>query len=171
MTAFTDVDIALRVAEGPEDMAAIRALFEDYQADLGIDLCFQGFADELRLLPGVYAEPGGLLVLATVDGAPAGCCALRPLANSDHLNACEMKRLFVRRSFRGFGLGRLLVEQVVSRAGLAGYTTMLLDTLSDMEAARTLYEDVGFVEVAPYYHNPLPGAHYLSLNLADGSRL
>lgn len=171
MTASTDLDIALRVAESPEDIAAIRVLFEDYQSDLGIDLCFQGFADELRQLPGDYAEPGGLLIMATVDGAPAGCCAFRPLATSDHLNACEMKRLFVRRAFRGFGLGRLLVEQIVSRADLAGYTTMLLDTLSDMEAARALYEDVGFVEVAPYYHNPLPGAHYLKIDLANGSRL
>lgn len=165
------VDIALRVAESSADIEAVRALFLDYQAHLGIDLCFQGFAAELDSLPGDYAEPGGLLLLATVDGAPAGCCAFRPLVNSDHLNACEMKRLFVRRAFRGFGLGRQLVEQVMSRAALAGYTTMLLDTLSDMEAARALYEEVGFVEVAPYYHNPLPGAHYLKADLASGSRL
>lgn len=164
-------DIQLRVAESPHDIAAIRTLFEEYQADLGIDLCFQGFALELSQLPGDYAEPGGLLLMATVDGAPAGCCALRPLVNSDHLNACEMKRLFVRHAFRGHGLGRRMVEQTVSRACLAGYTTMLLDTLSDMEAARALYEDVGFVEVAPYYHNPLAGAHYLKLDLANSSRL
>lgn len=170
MTASTDVDIALRVAESPEDIAAVRALFEDYQADLGIDLCFQGFADELRHLPGDYAEPAGLLLIATVDGAPAGCCAYRPLVTSDHVNACEMKRLFVRRAFRGFGLGRLLVEQIVSRAGIAGYTTMLLDTLSDMETARALYQEVGFVEVPPYYHNPLAGAHYLKVDLASGTR-
>ena len=167
MTAHTQ----LRVADSPEELTAVRALFLDYQSDLGIDLCFQGFAQELDTLPGDYAEPGGLLLMASVDGAPAGCCAFRPLVSSDHLNACEMKRLFVRRAFRGFGLGRSLVEHIVLRAGLAGYTTMLLDTLSDMEAARTLYEDVGFVHVAPYYHNPLSGAHYLKLDLANGSRL
>lgn len=165
------VDITLRIAESATDLEAIRALFVDYQADLGIDLCFQGFEQELQGLPGDYAAPGGILLLATVDGAPAGCCAFRPLTSSDHLNACEMKRLFVRRAYRGFGLGRLLVEQTMSRAGLAGYTTMLLDTLSDMESARALYEDAGFVEIAPYYHNPLPGAHYLLADLADGSRL
>jgi GNAT superfamily N-acetyltransferase len=167
----TAPDITLRVAESPDDLAAIRSLFLDYQAHLGIDLCFQGFAHELDNLPGDYAEPGGLLVLATVDGSPAGCCAFRPLTHSDHLNACEMKRLFVRTAFRGFGLGRLLVEQVMTRATLAGYTTMLLDTLRDMEAARALYQEAGFVEVAPYYHNPLPGAHYLMADLASGSRL
>ncbi len=142
-----------------------RALFEDYQADLGIDLCFQGFAEELDGLPGEYAEPAGALLLAFVDGAPAGCCALRPLINSDHMNACEMKRLFVRPAFRGFGLGRLLVEEILSLARLSGYSNMLLDTLSDMEAARALYQEVGFVEVPPYYHNPLPGAHYLKVEL------
>lgn len=168
---MTEPSIALRVAESPDDLAAIHALFLDYQADLGIDLCFQGFAEELARLPGDYAEPSGLLMLACVDGAPAGCCAFRPLVNSDHLNACEMKRLFVRPAFRGFGLGRQLVEQIMARATLAGYTTMLLDTLSDMEAARALYQEVGFTEVAPYYHNPLPGAHYLMADLASGSRL
>lgn len=159
------VDIALRVAESPADIEAVRALFLDYQAHLGIDLCFQGFAEELRTLPGDYAEPGGLLLLATVDGAPAGCCAFRPLVNSDHLNACEMKRLFVRRAFRGLGLGRSLVDQTLLLAHQAGFGAVLLDTLSDMEAARALYQDCGFVEVAPYYHNPLPGAHYLKVEL------
>lgn len=164
-------DITLRVAESPDDLAAIRRLFLDYQADLGIDLCFQGFAKELEGLPGEYTEPGGVLMLATVDGTPAGCCAFRPLVHSDHLNACEMKRLFVRSAFRGFGLGRLLVEQVMARASLAGYTTMLLDTLRDMEAARALYQEAGFIEIAPYYHNPLPGAHYLMADLASTTRL
>jgi len=162
--------IDLLVADSPEDLAAIRALFLDYRAYLGIDLQFQGFDQELHTLPGDYAEPAGALLLARVDGLPAGCCAFRPLASSDHLNACEMKRLFVRPPFRGLGLGRLLVEQVMARAGLASYSTLLLDTLRDMEAARALYQELGFVEVAPYYHNPLPGAHYLMADLANGSR-
>ncbi|MGC4367077.1 GNAT family N-acetyltransferase [Hydrogenophaga sp. R2] len=157
--------IDIRLAEGAADIAAIRELFADYQTDIGIDLCFQGFADELAALPGDYAPPAGALLLATVDGQPAGCCALRPLLNTDHLDACEMKRLFVRRAFRGFGLGRLLVERIMTLGQLAGYTTILLDTLSDMEAARALYQEAGFVEVAPYYHNPIPGAHYLKADL------
>lgn len=159
------VEIALHLAESAEDLEAIRALFVDYQTDLGIDLCFQGFDAELANLPGDYAAPSGALILARVDGAPAGCCALRPLANSDHLDACEMKRLFVRKAFRGFGLGRQLVEQIMSLGRQAGYANMLLDTLSDMETARALYQEVGFVEIPPYYHNPLAGAHYLKVAL------
>lgn len=165
MTDPGTVAIDVRVALADSDLAAIRQLFIDYQSELGIDLCFQGFDEELATLPGIYAEPAGILLLATVDGAPAGCCAFRPLPNTDHLNACEMKRLFVRRAYRGFGLGRMLVDQTMARAQIAGYTTMLLDTLNDMEAARALYEEVGFTEVAPYYHNPLPGAHYLKADL------
>ena len=115
-------------------------------------------------MPGAYAPPLGALVLATVDGEAAGCCALRPLLDSDHGNACEMKRLFVRRAFRGFGLGRQLVEQILLLAQQAGYDCVLLDTLRDMEAARTLYHEIGFEEIPPYYHNPLPGAHYLKLS-------
>lgn len=157
--------IDIRLAEDPADIAAIRELFTEYQADIGIDLCFQGFAEELAGLPGDYAAPAGALLLATVDDQPAGCCALRPLPNTDHLNACEMKRLFVRRAFRGFGLGRLLVERIMALGQQAGYTTILLDTLTDMEAARALYHEAGFVEVAPYYHNPIAGAHYLKAEL------
>lgn len=167
-TAMTDTGaaaISLRPAQFPDDLQTVRDLFLDYQAGLGIDLCFQGFEAELAELPGAYAPPAGALLLAFVDDEPAGCCALRPLYNTDHLNACEMKRLFVRPAFRGFGLGRLLVERVLSDGQLAGYTTMLLDTLSDMETARALYQEMGFVEVAPYYHNPIPGAHYLKVDL------
>lgn len=160
----TEQSMLVQVSDPPE-LKQVQALFLEYQQGLGIDLCFQGFEQELQSLPGDYAEPQGGLFLALVGGKPAGCCAFRALNTSDHLNACEMKRLFVRPAFRGLGLGRQLVEAVVTGAQQAGYTTMLLDTLTDMEAARALYQEVGFVETEPYYHNPLPGAHYLKLDL------
>jgi GNAT superfamily N-acetyltransferase len=169
MTESASAIVELRLAEFPADTDTVRALFVDYQTALGIDLCFQGFEAELANLPGEYIEPMGALLLALVDGAPAGCCALRPMVSSDHLNACEMKRLFVRPAFRGFGLGRQLVERTMVQGQIAGYATMLLDTLSDMETARALYQEAGFVEVAPYYHNPIPGAHYLLADLVHNS--
>ena len=157
--------IELQPARTAELLEQVRLLFQEYQAALGVDLFFQGFAEELANLPGDYAEPSGLLLLALVDGVLAGCGAFRALPHSDHLNACEMKRLYVRPAFRGFGIGRLLVERLMADARLVGHTTMLLDTLSEMETARALYQDAGFVEVAPYYLNPLPGAHYLKAKL------
>jgi putative acetyltransferase len=161
-------ELALVRAESPALIEDVRAIFREYAATLGIDLCFQGFEDELAGLPGDYAEPRGLLLLAMVDGEVAGCGAFRPLPDADEPNACEMKRLFVRRAFRRFGFGRLLAEHLLDRAREAGYSSMYLDTLDDMEAARELYASLGFVEVPPYYYNPLPGAHYLRADLAGG---
>jgi len=105
------------------------------------------------------------LLLAQVNGEIAGCCALRPLDGCDYSNAAEMKRLYVRPAFRGLGLGRQLAEAILDAARHAGYACVLLDTLDDMEAARALYEDLGFEEVPPFYHNPHAGAHYLKVDI------
>ena len=146
-------------------MDAIREIFQEYADGLGIDLCFQQFDAELAGLPGEYQEPRGGLLVARVGGELAGCCALRPLDNADYPNAAEMKRLYVRKAFRGFGLGRQLSEAILDTARRAGYACVLLDTLSEMDTARSLYDDLGFVEIAPYYHNPISGAHYLKVDL------
>jgi len=148
-----------------DEMDAIRVLFREYATALRVDLCFQNFEHELQHLPGDYSPPRGALLLATVNGAFAGCCALRPLDSSDYANACEMKRLYVRPAFRGLGLGRQLAENIIDRARQAAYDHVLLDTLDDMEAARALYDELGFEEIPPYYYNPIAGAHYLKVRL------
>ena len=157
--------MAIDVATSAQDMAIAAQLFREYADSLGLDLAFQNFDDELAQLPGDYAAPRGALLQAYVDGALAGCCALRPLDNADIPNAAEMKRLYVRRAFRGFGLGRQLAETILDAARQAGYACVLLDTLDDMEAARNLYADLGFQSIEPYYHNPIPGAHYLKADI------
>jgi putative acetyltransferase len=159
--------IELVVPQTAAQLEDTRRIFREYAGELGVDLCFQNFEDELATLPGDYAEPGGMLLLALVDGELAGCGGFRPLPESDYVNACEMKRLFVRRAFRRFGLGRVLAQALIDRAVEAGYSSMLLDTLDDMEAARGLYESLGFEEIPPYYYNPIAGAHYLKVDL-DG---
>lgn len=160
-------EIELCAASGAEQIDAARELFAEYGSALGIDLGFQGFDAELASLPGDYALPAGILLLAYCDGELAGCGAVRPLPEVDEANACEMKRLYVRRAFRRFGLGRLLAEALLDHGRSAGYSAMFLDTLDDMEAARELYTSLGFEEVPPYYFNPIPGAHYLRVAL-DG---
>lgn len=159
--------VELLTPQLPAEFDAVREIFREYADSLGIDLCFQGFEEELASLPGDYAMPRGALLLARVDGAVAGCCALRPLDTADYPNASEMKRLYVRPPYRGLGLGRQLAEAILDAARVSGYDHVLLDTLDDMEAARTLYEDLGFEEVPPYYHNPIAGAHYLMATLTD----
>lgn len=149
----------------PAEFQATRQIFKEYAKQLGVDLCFQNFDAELDNLPGDYAEPHGALLLAMVDGTLAGCCALRPLKTSDYPNTCEMKRLYVRRTHRRLGLGRQLAEAILDAARIAGYHHVLLDTLSDMESARALYEDLNFKAIPPYYHNPIAGAHYLKVDL------
>ena len=146
-------------------LAVVREIFLEYAQSLGIPLDFQDFDQEIADLPGAYAQPRGALLLARVNGVVAGCCALRPLDASDYAGAAEIKRLYVRRPFRGFGLGRSLAEAILDTARQAGYACVVLDTLSDMEAARALYEDLGFTEIPPYYHNPIAGAHYLKADL------
>lgn len=153
------------VPSTPQELNALRGLFQEYANALKIDLCFQGFDAELAGLPGEYAAPRGAVLMATVNDELAGCCALRPLDSVDYPNACEMKRLYVRAGVRRTGVGRQLAEAILDRARMAGYACVLLDTLNEMESARALYQDLGFEEIGPYYHNPIEGAHYLKVDL------
>ena len=143
------------------DMDVVRALFREYQQELGVDLCFQGFDAELAGLPGDYAPPRGRLILATGAGRVAGCVALRPLGDG----ACEMKRLYVRPSGRGHGLGRVLAQTLIAAARDLGYQRMLLDTTPSMTSAQDLYASLGFTRTTPYRYNPIDGATFWQLNL------
>jgi len=149
----------------PVEFDELRAILREYAQSIQVDLCFQNFEDEIATLPGEYVEPRGALLMARINGELVGCCALRPLDNVDYPNACEMKRLYVRKAYRKLGIGRQLVEAIMDCARLADYDCVLLDTLSDMESARALYQDLNFEEIPPYYHNPIEGAHYLKVQL------
>jgi putative acetyltransferase len=143
------------------DIAQARALFLEYAAESKLDLCFQGFEEELATLPGNYAPPGGCLFLAREGDVTAGCGALRELSEG----VSEMKRLFVRPAFRKQGVGRLLAERLIEEARRIGYGSMRLDTLASMHAARALYESLGFQRIPAYYVNPLAEVVYLELVL------
>lgn len=154
--------ITFAQAESPEEIEEARVLFVEYQAALGIDLCFQSFDAELEGLPGAYALPDGRLLLARSDSEIAGCIALRRLDDE----TCEMKRLFVRPQFRGSGAGRLLAQQLIAEARVVGYRRMRLDTLTGvMDRAIALYRELGFTEIEPYYHNPYSGTLFMELDL------
>jgi ribosomal protein S18 acetylase RimI-like enzyme len=147
----------------PADLDLVRTLFREYQSWLGIDLCFQGFEEELATLPGRYASPRGRIWIARVGIDPVGCVAVRPMDGPE--TTCEMKRLWVRERYRGIGAGRLLAASTVAFMAEAGYRRMRLDTLRSMKAARKLYDEMGFVEIAPYYDNPHDDVAYLELAL------
>ena len=158
-------DIQIVIPADAESLEITRGIFREYVGSLNIDQRFQDIEEELAALPGEYAPPHGHVLLAFVDGELAGCGALRALTDVDYANSCEMKRLYVRPAFRRFGLGRLLAQALFDEARSVGYSTMLLDTLDDMGAARGLYASLGFEEIAPYYYSPIAGSHYLKADL------
>lgn len=168
---------AIRRAESRRDIALARALFLEYAEWLDVDLCFQGFEQELATLPGAYAPPRGRLLLAGVPGEAFACIALRPLdegggcgcggmaAERAGSAAGEVKRLYVQTAHRGEGWGERLTRTLIGEARTIGYRELKLDTLERMKAARALYSTLGFRECAPYYRNPLPDVVYMSLAL------
>lgn len=143
------------------DYAAGKLLIEEYAAALGVDLCFQNFAEEIANLPGLYGPPCGCLLIAESNEELAGCVAVRGLDDGD----CEIKRLYVRPKYRREGVGRRLVETAIGFARDVGYARMLLDTLPAMTEAQSLYQSLGFGEIDGYYRNPVEGVRYLALEL------
>jgi putative acetyltransferase len=148
-------------ALSPEEIEEARVLFREYEASIGIDLCFQNFEAELAGLPGAYAPPSGALLLARCEGETAGCVAMRRLEDG----ICEMKRLYLRDGFRGRGVGRALAEAIIGQARRIGYRRMRLDTLPSMTRAIPLYRSLGFSDIPPYTTNPVEGALFLEKQL------
>ena len=149
-------------AESARELADIRKLFLEYAESLGFSLCFQNFEQELEALPGDYAAPDGRLLLASLEGQAAGCVALHKLEPG----VCEMKRLYLRPSYRGRGLGRILAQSVIEEARKIGYKRLRLDTVEPvMKDAVAMYRRLGFHEIGPYRPNPMAGAIYMELEL------
>ncbi len=154
--------IAVTQASAPEHIQEARHLFLEYAHSLGFSLCFQGFEEELKGLPGAYAAPSGRLLLAHDSAIAVGCVGLRNLQDV----ICEMKRLYVQPAHRGRGAGKLLVDRVIAEARAIGYRRMRLDTVaSSMQDAIALYHRVGFSQIPPYCHNPMLEALYMELAL------
>jgi GNAT superfamily N-acetyltransferase len=156
--------VHLELVSTPSDLESIRVLFREYADSLGVDLDYQGFEAELRDLPGQYAAPSGTLLLARSDSDVVGCVGVRPIDE----RTAEMKRLYVRPSGRGIGLGRTLAEAAIRFATVTGYERMRLDTLPMMDRAQELYRSLGFMPIEAYRFSPVPGTVFLELVLTTG---
>ncbi|HYE12630.1 MAG TPA: GNAT family N-acetyltransferase [Patescibacteria group bacterium] len=141
----------------------VRQLFVEYAQSLDIDLCFQGFETELKTLPGKYGPPAGALILASVDSQAAGCIALRSVSE----DICEMKRLYVRNTYRGLGIGKALINMLIDEAKKLNYRYIRLDTLATMKDAQNLYLSLGFYDIEPYVYNPFEGTRFMELKLSE----
>jgi ribosomal protein S18 acetylase RimI-like enzyme len=139
------------------DVSLVRDLFLEYADFIGVDLGFQDFQREIATLPGDY-DP---ILVAHWNSEPVGCVAMHPIERS----LCEMKRLYVRPSFRGHAIGRALAERIVAEARSRGYERIRLDTLPTMTTAIPLYQSLGFVEIPPYRYNPIAGTKFMELDL------
>ncbi len=135
----------------------VRDLFLEYANFIGVDLGFQDFEREIATLPGDY-DP---ILVAHWNSEPAGCVAMHTIERG----LCEMKRLYVRPTFRGHAIGRSLAERIIAEARSRGYERMRLDTLPTMTEAIPLYRSLGFVEIPPYRYNPISGSKFMELDL------
>ena len=154
-------DIHITEAVWPKDRAPIARLMREYVEALEADISFQDFESEHADLPGKYVRPEGVVLIAWTADEAVGIVAYRRLGR----RICEMKRLYVLPRFRGTGLGRLLVEELVRDARSHGYRRMVLDTLPSMRPAQAVYGAMGFQPIPAYYDNPLPGVIYMALDL------
>ena len=148
-------------ASSAAQIEIVRRLFREYATELNVDLCFQGFAEELSGLPGKYAPPDGALLLGMENHHAVGCVALRRFSVTD----AEMKRLYVQPAYRHLGIGRVLAQTLIDHAVMLGYRRIVLDTLTPMRGAQSLYRSLGFVDIEAYYDNPIPGALYFAKDL------
>ncbi len=154
-------------AQTPEQLRDFETLCREYAASLPFSLCFQGFEEEMKTLPGKYAPPKGCILMAYVGNAPAGCVALREIETlpADSGPVCEMKRMFTRPQFRGKGVGRALALRLIAEARRAGYRTMKLDSEDNFVAAISLYKSLGFADIPRYNDDPHPHTVWMALKL------
>jgi len=148
-------------ANTKEFVESAKELIREYAQSLEFDLGFQDFDKEMENFPGQYTLPQGCLYVALDENQPIGCVALRDLGQG----ICEMKRLYVKPSFRGQKIGKLLAEVVIKAARDMGYDYMRLDTIPSMKQANMLYNTLGFKRIMPYRFNPIEGATFFELNL------
>ncbi len=161
----------LTIDASPREIAEARELLLEYGqfivANDGVaGFCYASLENEAARLPLSYNEQGGGCCVATVKGSAAGFVAWRAVPASVSPDAWELKRLWVRPTGRGLGLGRALTQAVLDRAVAAGRQAVYLDTVpAAMTAAHRLYVELGFIPCAAYNDNPVGNIAYLVKHL------
>lgn len=158
----------IEIVSAYERAEEVRGLFSEYMKML-VDndpsfkeyLEIQQYDKELEDFEAKYGMPDGRMYVLYYCGKLAGCIALRKIDNSN----CELKRLYIKPEFRGNGLGRMLVERLISDAREIGYKYMLLDTLPFLRTAIRMYKNIGFYEIEKYNNSPMDTTIYMRFDL------
>lgn len=154
----------LKEANSKKDYQQAAELFQMYASQIGVDLKFQNFSQEIKNLQAQYSRPFGILFLAyNAQEIPVGCFGIRALEGP----ICELKRMYVVKDTRGKGLGKRLLEKSIACAKELGYQKMRLDTLPSMLPAIGLYTKAGFYEIEPYRFNPIEGTKYFEIDFSQ----
>jgi len=172
---MTSSHLTIRIADGREaaDLEAVRILWREYGelllALLGPEhVCLTSFESELNLLPGKYAAPGGALLLARMEGSPAGCVGIRTIQTASGENVSELRRLWVTPKYRRYGIGKELLAAAIDQAKKSCHRELYLDTVRDkMPEAVRLYRSAEFRECDRYNKNPTPGLAFFHKTLSD----
>lgn len=151
----------IKIVDGNKNLEIVAELFREYKTELNVDISFQVEDITLEEISKIYGEPEGKILLAKVEEKFAGCIAFHKLKDE----SCELKRLFVRKNFRGLSIGKILMKKAIEEAKNSGYKEIYLDTLSTLKSACKLYEKLGFEKILPYYYNPLQNVVYYKLKI------
>ena len=143
-----DEDVLFKTATTNKEFEDGKSLFQQYANSLDLDLGFQDFSNELKLINKQYNKPKGALLLAYKNNIAIGCAGIREL-NS---NTAELKRI-------------QLLALAIEIAKELNYKSIRLDTLPAMTKAQELYRSFGFYEISSYRFNPVDGTVFMEKQL------
>lgn len=129
------------------DNAAVATVIRTVMPEFGADGPGFAFCDaEVDAMWEAYGgnEPRAAYFVVELDGTVIGGAGVAPLIGDDSGHVCELRKMYILKSARGLGVGRLLMEACLQKARALGFHTVYLETLDNMHGAKRLYEKCGF---------------------------
>lgn len=141
-------------AETAAHVAYVRELFGEYlqwvggmlQREFGFNTDIAAILEQDMRTLSKFAPPTGRLLLASDAGQVIGLGCLRSLS----AETGEIKRMYVRPPFRGRGIGRALLTELLAQAHAIGYQYIRLDSAPFLPESHALYRSAGFREIPAY---------------------